>query len=148
MRMVLGGAFVLSGLLKLWDPGLFAMAVRNFELIGDPWAPIVAVTLPSLEMVTGLGVLLHLRPVYRASLLLLAASLVVFVVALAISWARGLEISCGCFGGNGELTNYPLAILRNLVLTGLAGALWWSECRCSSRSAAGPLPNPQPASPK
>lgn len=150
MRIVLGGAFLASGVLKLLDPGLFAMAVRNFELIGDPWAPAIAVALPSLEMVTGLGVILHLRPIYRGSLLLLAASLAVFILALAVSWARGLEISCGCFGGNGEVTNYPLAILRNLVLIGLAAALWRSEGRnCSEPPGDRVLEiNPQSASPR
>lgn len=128
MRLLLGGTFLASGFLKVKDPGLFAMDVRNFELIGDPWVAVVAVTLPCLELLTGLGVVARLRQIYRGSLLILAASLTVFILAFVISWARGLEISCGCFGGD-EVTNYPLAILRNLGLIGLAGALWWRDNR-------------------
>jgi putative oxidoreductase len=128
MRLVLGGTFIASGFLKLLQPILFSDAIRNFELIGDPWVAVAAVTLPWLELVSGLGVATRFRQIYRGSLLLLAVSLAVFIVAFAISWARGLEIRCGCFGGE-EVTNYPLAILRNLGLIALAGVLWWRETR-------------------
>lgn len=129
MRLLLGGVFLTSGFLKLKDPGLFSMDVRNFDLIGDPWIAVVALTLPWLELITGGGVAARIRPIYRGSLLLLAGSLAMFILALAISWARGLEISCGCFGASGEVTNYPLAILRNLVLLAVAAVLWWREDR-------------------
>lgn len=129
MRLLLGGTFLAAGFFKAKDPGLFALDIRNFELIGDPWVAVLALTLPWLELITGLGVAIRLPWIYRGSLLILAGTLLAFILALAISWMRGLEITCGCFGGGGEVTNYPIAILRNLILTGLAAVLWWREER-------------------
>jgi hypothetical protein len=43
-----------------------------------------------------------------------------FVMLLAISWMRGLDISCGCFGASGGRTNYPLRLGEDVVLLTLA----------------------------
>jgi len=129
MRLVLGGAFLGAGLLKLQDPGLFATAIRNFDLVGDPLVALLAVFLPWMELIAGAGIVVRFRPVYRGSLVVLSGALLAFILALAISWMRGLEISCGCFGGVDETTNYPLVILRNGVFLALAAALWWRDHR-------------------
>jgi hypothetical protein len=41
----------------------------------------------------------------------------VYIAGVAQSWARGLTIDCGCFGGGGQVaagqTQYPQEILRD-----------------------------------
>ena len=55
--------------------------------------------------------------------------LVVFVFALAVAWARGLNVDCGCFGARGfdvlaPTKNHGIAILRDVVLGGAAWVLY------------------------
>lgn len=121
MRVFLGGLFVFSGYLKLRNPELFAIDVHNFKIVGDPWPSIVALTLPWLEVFCGVGLIVH--RCYLGSLAILATSIFVFNLALGSAWIRGLEISCGCFGDSEEITNYAVAIGRNIVLLGIALAL-------------------------
>ncbi len=117
-RLLFGAVFVWSGIQKLKDPIVFADAVRNYKLIGDPIAPAMALFIPWLELIAGLAVMIWTERFGRAGVLILAISLVVFTLAIAVAWGRGLDITCGCFGGTGEV-NYPLKIVQNLVLLSL-----------------------------
>tara|TARA_R110002096_G_scaffold67332_9_gene163379 strand:+ start:9942 stop:10409 length:468 start_codon:yes stop_codon:yes gene_type:complete len=121
MRIFLGGMFVFSGYLKVRNPELFAKSVLDFNIVGDPWPAIIGVTLPWLEIFCGIGLIIH--RCYLGSLAILGTSIFVFNLALGSAWMRGLEISCGCFGDSEEVTNYALAIGRNIVLLGIALAL-------------------------
>ncbi len=126
LRLVFGAVFIWSGVAKLKDPISFTEAVRNFELIGDPFAAAAALFIPWVEIVAGAvlmaGILAH------GALSVLNASLVVFTLALAVSWARGLDISCGCFGGTGPV-NYPVKIATNVGLIALGWVLWHYSLR-------------------
>jgi hypothetical protein len=61
--------------------------------------------------------------------LLVFGMLIVFVTMLISAWARGLDISCGCFGTTSADTraNYPVLLARNVLLA--AGLLFeaWAE---------------------
>lgn len=122
LRLVFGALFIFSGVMKLKDPIFFADVVRNYRLIGDPIAPAMALFVPWVEVFAGIAVMLD-RFVKGGSFLLVA-SLIVFTLAIGISWARGLDITCGCFGQNEEL-NYPVKIAQNLVLLATGIAIWW-----------------------
>ena len=112
-RLGFGGVFIWSGMAKLKDPISFTDAVRNFELVGDPFAAFFALLIPWVEMVAGIVCMAGIF--WRGGVATLLGSLVVFTGALCIGWARGLDISCGCFGGTGEV-NYPLVVGRNIGL--------------------------------
>lgn len=98
-RLLLAGVWIAAGGLKMADPAAALRAVRAYRLLPEDPVPPVAFGLPVVEVALGLALLLgaavRLAPV--ASAVLLA----VFVVALASTWARGLQIDCGCFGGGG-----------------------------------------------
>ena len=64
----------------------------------------------------------------RGSAVLLAGSVAVFTVAIIIAWIRGLDISCGCFGGTGEI-NYPVKVAQNVVLIAAGCFFWWKAER-------------------
>ena len=122
LRLVFGALFIFSGVMKLKDPIFFADVVRNYRLIGDPIAPAMALFVPWIEVFAGIAVMLD-RFVKGGSFLLVA-SLMIFTLAIGISWGRGLDITCGCFGQNEEL-NYPVKIAQNVVLLATGIAIWW-----------------------
>ncbi len=127
MRLILcllfGAVFVYAGAVKAASPLTFLDDVRSFQLLPDPYAAWLALGLPWLEIFAGLAVATGL--LRAGGLLCLNGLLLVFLVAILISWARGLELSCGCFGGNVDVSNYAVLIVRDLALLALGGACWW-----------------------
>jgi uncharacterized membrane protein YphA (DoxX/SURF4 family) len=118
--------FIYSGWLKVRDPAAFLVAIRSFHILPDPFAAWLALALPWLEILAGLAVLTGwLR---SGGLLMLNVSLVIFAVALASAWVRGLDVECGCFGSGRGATGIRDALLRDAVL--LAVGLWlWHQWR-------------------
>lgn len=129
LRLGFGAVFLWSGILKLKDPISFADAVRNFQIIGDPFAAAAALFIPWLEIFAGIGVMWE--RLVRGSAAILTGSVTVFTVAIAIAWARGLDISCGCFGGTGEM-NYPVKVTQNILLIAIGAFLWWKGSTATS----------------
>lgn len=119
-RLALGGWFLFAGIQKALDPIQFLLDIRSFQLLPDPYAALLALTLPWLEIFCGLGVLT--KRLSLGSLALICLSLVLFIAAIAWSWQRGLDISCGCFGKTDFALGYPqhLALNAALLATGLA----------------------------
>lgn len=122
LRLALGALFLGAGLLKLGDPTEFAVEIHNYQLF--PFlAPLLAATLPAVEIVLGLALLAGPRPWVRAGALGTAALTGVFTVAVASVVLRGINISCGCFGaGSGPVT--MLTVLRDVLLLGACVALY------------------------
>ena len=124
-RLVVGGIWIWAGLLKLPDPGGSVEAVRAYDLLPQALIEPVGYLLPVLEVV--LGVALVVGAMTRGAAFLSALLLVAFVVGIASAWARGLEISCGCFGDGGPsadaTSQYPWEISRDVALLALSVAL-------------------------
>lgn len=120
-RLILGGLFVASGLLKALDPAQFLIAVESFRLLPYVPAVVAAFTLPYLEIVCG-GALL-LRRGYAGALWLLLALVSLFVCAIASAWIRRLDFTCGCFGSSLPTNDYIGYLLRDLALMGLIAFL-------------------------
>jgi uncharacterized membrane protein YphA (DoxX/SURF4 family) len=123
VRTMLACVFIYASLDKINRPDLFAEAVYNYRLLPDAAVNLVAVWLPWLEL--GSGVLLLLGMWVRGSILVVNCLMAVFVAALGINVARGLDISCGCF--TVESTN-PLTILtlfRDSLFLLVALYLFW-----------------------
>jgi putative oxidoreductase len=95
LRLVLGGLFVAAGRLKVTDPGKFAISVDNYRLVPHDLVNLVAITLPSIEVLAGLFLIFGFWT--RASAVLITGMTAVFVVAIVTALARGLDIECGCF---------------------------------------------------
>lgn len=119
-RAVLGGVFAWAALGKLRTPADFATAIGNYQLLVQPWTRMLAVGLPVFELVVAAGLLIP--QVYRGSALLASALLWLFAGAMAQAKARGIDLACGCFGAEAEVTVSSVTILRNVALALLA--LW------------------------
>jgi uncharacterized membrane protein YphA (DoxX/SURF4 family) len=118
-RLILGGVLLVAGYLKAFSPDKSMMAVRAYELLPIWLANVLGIILPWLEI--GAGLLLILGVAIRYAAIFGSALMVLFIIAIAQAWARGLSIDCGCFGGGGTIdpskTKYLEEILRD---TGLA----------------------------
>jgi len=97
-RPGLAAVWLISGWLKAVDPLQTVVAVRAYQLLPEAVVTPFANVLPFAEI--GLGLLLAGVGV-RATALVSALVLGVFLVGVASAWARGLSIDCGCFGGGG-----------------------------------------------
>ncbi len=115
-RLVLAGVFVMAALPKIQDPVAFATSIGGFRVIGPALSAWVALCLPWLELVTGLGILLP--AIRRTSSALIGLLLTLFIGLHVSAWVRGLDISCGCFGAEtGEVSSdYRWLIVRNIAL--------------------------------
>jgi len=121
-RIALGLFFVVSGALKLQSPIEFYDAVYSFRLINDPLISLTALAVPTFEVVVGLLVVFGVWK--QTAMTWLLGSLVFFTALILLSWLRGLDITCGCFGGTGD-TNYPVKLLQNAALISVSAWVWW-----------------------
>jgi len=120
LRVFLGGFYLIAGGLKVTDPGKFAQAVGNYRLLPHEMINLVAITLPWIEVVAGLFLILGIWRVASAWLINLMT--LVFIGAIASAVARGLNVECGCFGTVGGRRVGLTAIVEDVFL--LACGLW------------------------
>jgi putative oxidoreductase len=129
LDFVLAGIFIYAGALKAIDPVQFANDIDNYKLL--PWSLSVAVAfyLPWLEILCALG--LVFRFFYRGALSILTASIVVFTLATIAAKARGLDITCGCFGHASQHWSFSSHLATNL---GILAALLFLFFKATPRN--------------
>ncbi len=117
LRVVLGLVFVYAAYTKLRDPwAIFAMSIDSYKLLPEWGVIAVARTLPWFELLLGAALIIGVG--LRYSSVAGAALLGFFFITMAISYARGLQIDCGCFGPGEALG--PKTLLRDGTLVALA----------------------------
>lgn len=125
VRLGLAAVWLTSGSIKLIDPGQTFLAVRAYDVLPTGIVHPVAFALPLLELALGLFLLTGLGT--RIAAAISAVVLLLLIAAIAQSWARGLTIDCGCFGGGGQVaagqTRYPQEIARDVGFLALASWL-------------------------
>jgi putative oxidoreductase len=137
IRWFLGVLLLWAAVSKLANPTEFLASIYAYELpLPRGLMQFTAVVLPWIELLCGL---LLLANFWTESAVAAAGLMGVFVMATGQAWARGLEISCGCFDLTifGLQGSYPglvqflespgFAFVRNLVLLGLIGFLLWKR---------------------
>ena len=121
-RLGLGVLFIYSALAKISDPDEFAYSVSRYRMLPDFMIGLFSLTMPMLELLAGL--LMLFTKWLRESALLISGMLTMFIIALIQALARGLEISCGCFGvpDVGGREEIVMALVRDLGL--IVPAVW------------------------
>ena len=119
LRVYLGVVFLMAAWFKILDPREFALSVATYDILPLFLINLMAVILPWIEVF--IAVTLILGWWTRASALCIAGMMMMFIVALSLALAEGLEMSCGCFASQeaSEEIN-SLTLLRDFVW--LAGA--------------------------
>jgi uncharacterized membrane protein YphA (DoxX/SURF4 family) len=129
LRLGLACIFIYAGFIKLLDPRTFAHAIAQYDLIPEMLLPLVAVGLPALELLAGVGLIFEVR----GSLTIIAILLLIFLVILGYAVWHNLDIDCGCFtvedlaGQEGIKT----AFRRDLIMIGATLFLYWRRRSCA-----------------
>ena len=110
-RLFLGGLFLVAGYAKLANRFEFELAIESYQIL-PVWGVIaVARTLPWLEVALGLLLLRGWKLHWFATFS--TAFLGFFLATMAITYSRGVQATCGCFG-IGEPVS-PRTLLRDTL---------------------------------
>jgi len=112
--MFLGFIFIFAAITKVTDPEAFSQAIYNYKLIPDFLINFLAIIIPWIELAA--GILLIFGISVKENSAIFSGLLIVFIIAIGISLARGLNIDCGCFGTIDGSKVGLLKILENVGL--------------------------------
>ena len=133
-RLLIGGIFVYAGYAKLVYPNhnlwpwfmlkfsvaanlsTFAFQVESYKILSSPASAFVAHTLPYVEIVLGLLLLIGWK--FRIWATIASAILVGFLAVVTRAYLLHMDINCGCFGTPEPLT--IMTVLRDSALVLLA----------------------------
>jgi uncharacterized membrane protein YphA (DoxX/SURF4 family) len=123
VRFGLGVVFVWAGLVKLADPESFAEIISVYGLVPQALLAPVAIGLPALEFLAGLGLILDVR----GSLAVIFGLLTMFVFVLWFGVLKDLDIECGCFSSAEikEQGALRIAMYRDIAMMAAAAYLFW-----------------------
>ena len=125
LAIVVGALFVYAGAVKIGDPARFAGDIQNYHVF--PWVvnlPL-AFYLPWLEIFCGLALIS--RRLYSGALALVLGLLVVFIAASIAAKARGIDISCGCFGHVSDQLSFAWHLVLDFAILAAVVALWFKR---------------------
>ena len=155
LRLLLGAFFVYASLDKIASPAGFARIVYQWQVAGPVPSNLVAVTLPWVELVAGL--LLIVGVWRREAALVVALMLVVFLGAAASVLARGIDVqNCGCVSVAKEAveSGWPPAwakgvgwflVTRNVLMLGVALAIAFVRPALAENGASRTAPAREPS---
>jgi len=117
-QLAIAVVFLAAALGKIGDAGAFARQIHHFRLLPLGLENTLAITLPWIELVAALALLLRFRP--RAGAVITAGLMGLFVFVVAAAVARGLDIECGCFGTADASRVGTAKLIENVGLLALA----------------------------
>ena len=97
-RIIAGGTLVYSGVTKVLAESPFVDEVAEYDLLPEGLVDVFAATLPWVEIVVGVYLLLGLA--LRITAVVGALTALSFVIANSVVLHRGLNMDCPCFGDN------------------------------------------------
>ena len=115
----LGFTFIAASLDKIIDPYTFSRSINGYEITPNWISNFVSITLPWIELVCGLLLIVSFFKKINKSYLtdvsnnLIILMLLWFIFILSIAWMKGLDIDCGC--GLSEKTT-PLDRLKEDIV--------------------------------
>ena len=129
----IGGLFVYAGAVKVIDPVEFARDIDNYKML--PWgaAASLALYLPWLEILCGLALIT--RVLYRGAVFIVTGLMSVFIAASIVAKARGLDVSCGCFGHASQYLNFSWHLALDFALLAGLGLLWIGQSAAAKTAA-------------
>ena len=97
-RWLLGIVFLVAAWYKITDLVEFGRSISYYDMVPMGLIPLFATVLAGVEVSTGLALITGLWR--KGSALIVSAMLVMFIIAIAAAYVRGLSIDCGCFTGD------------------------------------------------
>ena len=117
-RIVIGMVLIAAGLAKIGNLGAFSREIENFNVLPIGSENLFAIVTPWIELIAGLSLVLGIRA--RSGAWFAVALMTIFTVGVLQAMARGLDISCGCFGTATVMKVGSRKLIENLVLLGFA----------------------------
>lgn len=112
-RLVVGGVFIWAGLLKIVEPLEFAQNIKNYQIFSQEVSFFLALVLPWIEVIS--GTLLILGVFRRTSALVISGFLAAFLILILVTIARGIDITCGCFGPFSHKVDFTLIAIDSVL---------------------------------
>lgn len=106
-RLFLGGIFIYAGYTKMENPLQFAAAVEAYQLLPPHLVIWVVKILPWFEIVLGAALAVGFAIRYTATVA--GGFLAFFVGVMFVTYLRGIEADCGCFGVGERISPFTLA---------------------------------------
>jgi len=117
-QTAVGLVFLVAALAKIGDGAAFARQIHYYRLVPFGLENLLGITLPWIELMAALAILLRLEP--RAGSVVVAGLMGLFVTVVGVAVARGLDIECGCFGTADAGRVGTAKLVENLGLLALA----------------------------
>jgi uncharacterized membrane protein YphA (DoxX/SURF4 family) len=121
-RLVTGALFLYAAYTKIPDMATFAGEVANYRMLPGVVVPFVAALVVGIEVVAGVALVLGVFA--RPAAIAISGLLVVFIVGLTQALLRGIDLRCGCFGGDEVATWWTVVRDVAMLLPALAVAVW------------------------
>ena len=134
LAVLAGGVFVYAGGLKLLDPLRFASDIGNYQILPWPVAVRLAFYLPWLEVLCGLALIFH--RLFAGALVLTVGLLLIFIGATFSAKARGIDVTCGCFGSVSGNLSFSWHLVLDFCLLGILALLWFWPAPSQSAPSA------------
>jgi hypothetical protein len=112
---------LISGILHIQNTNLHLVSIVNYRIVPYWIAPVLAVVLPVIHVVTGIAFLLF--EFHFASCLIAIFVFGTYSIAQIYAFSSGLHISCGCFGTSSVEPVSLISIFRTLTFLGLTWLL-------------------------
>ena len=124
VRLIIGGTFFISGLLKVIHPDEFRKTLSTHGLFSSGTIHLISLVLPYLEMAVGLLFGLGFRTKVTGRIII--CLLILFTIEASFAFALGSVVDCGCFPTEGG--SEPIGVnffVRNGLL--ILSSLWVTE---------------------
>ena len=126
IRCLLGHVFIYASYDKILDPEKFARDIANYHIIPFGLENSIAIILPWLELLIGMGIILGIF--LDGSVVLSGSFLILFIFMIFQAMIRGFNIECGCGLKEGEMVGWS-KILENIVFLGASYIVFYSRNR-------------------
>jgi len=141
VQIALGAIFVAASIPKLIDPPSFAHMIYNYRIIPGALLNVMALTMPWLEMLCGLALILGIWR--RSAASIIGAMLLAFIIALSINLARDNAVNCGCFDLTSAnktheqlIGDMQFVITRDIGMLLMVAQILWADSRRRRQEAA------------
>jgi hypothetical protein len=120
MHAFMGVFMIVFAMFKFFDLPGFADGFQMYDLLAKPFRP-YAYVYPFIELALGLGYLAHWQPrvIYIATVVVMTWGALGVIRALA----KGLDVNCACMGTVLKVPLSTVALLEDLGMAGMAGAM-------------------------
>ncbi|MAK26168.1 MAG: DoxX family protein [Euryarchaeota archaeon] len=126
MRIIIGSVFIYASYDKILEPGQFARNISNYHIVPFGLENTVAIILPWLELIIGLGIIFGLF--INANVMISGGLLIVFISMIIQAILRGFNIDCGCGLKEGEMVGWS-KVIENTLFLGVCYIIYHSKNR-------------------